>query len=292
MSVLASERAFAKLNLCLFLGPTRDDGRHELLTLFDSVNLADELTIEQGTRDEVVCDAVPGLNLVFSALELLRQAGWDAPPVRVTIEKRIPVAAGMGGGSADAAAILRAAIRLAPVPRARLFRIAFALGADVPGQLLPGPSLGTGAGETIEPLVAIEPYGVLVLPQPFALSTAAVYNEADRLGLGRTASALDSRRTALRSAFPAIASGLVINDLQPAALSLAPAIGAALMAAAGAGADHVLVCGSGPTVIGVFVGADGLERANAAAGGLRDRLPAALAAAPVGAGVRAPAPND
>ena len=112
---MTSERAPAKVNLCLFLGPTRADGRHELVTLFESVSLADELEIGRRGAGRGGVPGVAGPNLVSDALWALREAGWDAPPVRVEITKRIPVAAGLGGGSADAAAVLR----LAPAPGAR-----------------------------------------------------------------------------------------------------------------------------------------------------------------------------
>ena len=111
-------RAPGKLNLCLFLGEPRADGRHELVTLFESVSLADELqltVVPDSAADEIVCPGVEGPNLAARALAELRARGWDAPPVQIEIHKRIPVAAGMGGGSADAAAVLRLARRLAPV---------------------------------------------------------------------------------------------------------------------------------------------------------------------------------
>ena len=139
MTVLERERAYAKINLCLFLGPTRADGRHQLVTLFDSVGLADELVVTESAdgADHVLCDGVSGPNLVADALVALRATGWAPPPLTVTIDKRIPVAAGLGGGSADAAAMLRCAPRLAPVSAAALGSIAARLGADVPGQLRP-----------------------------------------------------------------------------------------------------------------------------------------------------------
>ncbi|MGZ4274673.1 MAG: GHMP family kinase ATP-binding protein, partial [Solirubrobacteraceae bacterium] len=130
MTVLTSERAPAKINLCLYLGPTRPDGRHELVTLFDAVTLFDELEVAAAGVDEVVCEGVEGPNLVAAALAALRDAGWEAPPLRVTITKRIPVAAGMGGGSADAAALLRLAPRLGSVTQDALKAIAAGLGAD------------------------------------------------------------------------------------------------------------------------------------------------------------------
>ncbi|HEY5428918.1 MAG TPA: hypothetical protein VIK04_07340 [Solirubrobacteraceae bacterium] len=282
MTVLATERAPAKINLCLFLGPTRADGRHELVTLFDSIELADELEVAAAAADEVVCEGVDGPNLVADALSALRAIGWSAPPVRVRIRKRIPVAAGMGGGSADAAAMLRLAPRLAPVAQGVIAVIAARLGADVPAQLHPGPSLGTGAGEVLEVLPALAPYGVLVLPQPFALSTADVYREADRLGLARPADELARLRARLAAALPeAIAPELMVNDLQPAALSLRPEIAGALDRARDAGADAAIVCGSGPTAIGIFRGPTGADRARDAAARLASAHAVAVAAPPI-----------
>ena len=145
-------RAPAKLNLCLYLGDRRGDGLHELRSLFCPLLLSDRLEVselEQGP-DEVVCAGVEGPNLVGVALEAMRARGWERPPLRVEIDKRIPVAAGLGGGSADAAAVLRlAAGELDDLPR-----IAAGLGADVPSQLDPRFALVGGTGETVEPLQA------------------------------------------------------------------------------------------------------------------------------------------
>jgi 4-diphosphocytidyl-2-C-methyl-D-erythritol kinase len=287
MSLTVIEQAYAKVNLCLFLGPTRQDGRHELVTVFDSVRLADELVVSDSPTgiDEVVCQGVSGRNLVADALAGLRAAGWAASPVRVEIWKRIPVAAGMGGGSADAAAMLRCARRLAPVDADTVARIAAGLGADVPGQLTPGPSLGTGAGELIAPLQTLPGYAVLVLTQPFTLSTPAVYREADRLGLGRGAGELAQLRDTIAAALAAgeLPDELCVNDLQPAALSLRPQLADVLEVALQAGADAAIVCGSGPTVIGIYRGGGAGARARAAAAAerLRARFPAAVAAVPV-----------
>ena len=285
MTLTVIEQAYAKVNLCLFMGPTRADGRHELVTLFDSVRLADELIVTpwDGPGDEVVCAGVAGPNLVGDALAGLREAGWPAPPVRAEIWKRIPVAAGMGGGSADAAAMLRCARRLASVDPEAVASIARGLGADVPAQVTPGPSLGTGAGELLEPLGRLENYAVLVLPAEFALSTADVYREADRLGIGRSAEELDELRARVLKRVPApLGPELAVNDLQPAALSLAPQIADGLTAALEAGADHAMVCGSGPTVIGLYWGEEPGRRARAAAEipTLRDRYPRLAAASP------------
>lgn len=277
------EPAFAKVNLCLYLGERRADGRHELVTLFESVGLWDELDVRAADADHVVCEGVDGPNLVGDALQRLRAAGWDAPPVRVQITKRIPVAGGMGGGSADAAALLRLAPRLAPVPAEVLAELAVGLGADVPSQLRPRPSIGSGTGEVLEP-ARIDAHGLLVLPQAFGLSTADVYREADRLRLGRSRPELASLRAELRDEIKArrpLSERLIVNDLQPAAVSLAPQIEDALAGARTAGAGTAIVCGSGPTVIGLFWGPDGLRRAEAAARSLRSRLPRATATEPV-----------
>lgn len=298
MSLTVLEQAYAKVNLCLFVGPTRPDGRHELVTVFDSVRLADELVVSESAEadgDEVVCETVPGPNLVSDALRELRLAGWAAPPVRVEIWKRIPVAAGMGGGSSDAAAMLRCARKFAPIGHQVLAGIAPRLGSDVPSQLVPGPSLGTGAGERLTPLPGLAPYAVLVLPQPFALSTPEVYREADRLGCGRSAEELVALGSRIEEAVSgsglasspdaarALPEELTVNDLQPAALSLRPELGDVLDAARDAGADRALVCGSGPTVIGLFLGPGAVSRARETAedDALRARFPGLAAAAPV-----------
>lgn len=284
------ERAPAKINLCLVLGPARADRRHELITVFDAVSLYDELTIEPATRDEVVCEGVTGPNLVGEALAALRAAGWAGPPLRVTIDKRIPVAAGMGGGSADAAALLRAATALDALPTGvSLPRLAAQLGADVPSQLAPGLCLGTGAGDVIDELPPVDPYGAVVVPAPFGLSTADVYREADRLGLARPYAELGRWAAELRAGLQA---HHVVNDLEPAAISLAPAIAQTLQDVADAGADRALVCGSGPTVIGLCWGDDGEHRAVTVAQRLRERHRDSIAVSAVGAGVGLRAPNE
>ena len=136
-------------------------------------------------------------------LDGLRARGWAGPPLRVVIDKRIPVAGGMGGGSADAAALLRIAPVLAPVAAGVLDALAASLGADVPSQLTPGLVLGTGAGEVVEPVRApLAPHAFVIVPQGFGLSTPEVYREADRLGLPRTASDLARREQEIRRGAP------------------------------------------------------------------------------------------
>jgi 4-diphosphocytidyl-2-C-methyl-D-erythritol kinase len=184
--------------------------------------------------------------------------------VRIEVEKRIPVAAGLGGGSADAAAVLRLA--RGALAEEELLRIAAGLGADVPSQLEPGFALVGGAGEVVTPLPEPEPFAAVLLPDPAGLSTPDVYAEADRLGLGRTRAELAELRGRLLGAAAAGASPLsygelLVNDLAGAAISLRPSIGEALAALEGEGAELALVTGSGPTAVGLF--ADGAAAAEA-----------------------------
>ena len=268
-----------KVNLCLFLGPPRSDGRHELVTVFESVSMADEICVELADRDEVVCPGVDGPNLVERALAGLRQSGWDAPPVRVLIRKQVPVAGGMGGGSADAGAMLRIAPALAPVGQDVVSTLAAALGSDVPSQLVPGVALGTGAGEVVERWPALPPHALVVVPQPFELSTAAVYGESDRIGVFRDTGELATLLDALRRDM--LPPRSLVNDLMPAAVSLAPDIGGALDALREVGAAEVMVSGSGPTVFGLRWGRDAEAWAAKAASALVDRYPGATVATPV-----------
>lgn len=243
----------AKLNLCLYLGPTRADGLHELCSLFEPLALADLIEVEPAGRDEVLCPAVEGENLAARALAALREAGWKREPLRLRIEKRVPVAAGLGGGSADAAAVLR----LATGEVGGLAEIAAGLGADVPSQLRPALALVRGAGELVEPLPAPAPHAAVLLPDGGGLATADVFREADRLGAGRSAAELEELAGRLRLAAGAGASPLafpelLVNDLEAPARSLRPAIGEALDALREAGAPVAILSGSGPTAVGLF----------------------------------------
>lgn len=253
-------QAPAKLNLCLYLGPRRDDGLHELCSLFEPLALADAIEVSEAERDEVVCPGVEGENLAAQALAALRERGWDGPALRIEIEKRTPIAAGLGGGSADAAAILRLAQDpiLGPSgPTPDLGEIAAELGADVTSQLVPALSLVRGAGERVERLPDPAPHAVVLLPGGGGLSTADVFAEADRLGLGRSERELDELADRLREAAGAGASpldyaALLANDLEPGARSLRPEIGEALDALRETGAPLAFLTGSGPTAVGLF----------------------------------------
>ena len=273
-------RAPAKLNLCLYVGARRDDGLHELRSLFCPLLLADRLEVgpAAGEGDEVVCPGVSGPNLVSVALEAMRARGWRHDPVRVEIEKRIPVAAGLGGGSADAAAILR----LAGDQVDGLAELAAGLGADVPSQLDPAFALVGGAGERIDPLPTPGEFAAVLIDDEDGLRAAEVYEEADALGDARSAAELDELERRLREV---TASGrspldygeLLVNDLEQAAISLRPQIAEALAALDEVGAERTLVSGSGPTAVGLF--AD-LTAADAAVSALPPRYARAIVSAP------------
>jgi 4-diphosphocytidyl-2-C-methyl-D-erythritol kinase len=271
-------RAPAKLNLCLYLGRPRDDGLHELRSLFCPITLSDRIVVAESEDDQVVCPEIDGPNIAAAALAGLRARGWSRDPVRLEIDKRIPVAAGLGGGSADAAAVLR----LARGEVKDLDALAAEIGADVPSQLDPAFALVGGAGEIVESLPPPAHFGIVLVPEPEGLSTAAVYAEADRLGLGRDADELDEiadelRRVAGRGDSPLAYPDLLVNDLARAALSLRPSIGEALEGLREAGAEVALVTGSGPTAFGLF--AD-IAAADAAAARLGPRFAGAIVAGP------------
>ncbi|MCW3023569.1 MAG: 4-(cytidine 5-diphospho)-2-C-methyl-D-erythritol kinase, partial [Conexibacter sp.] len=240
-------RAPGKINVCLYLGPTREDGRHELVSIMQSVTLADRLRLEAGDgRDEVQCPGVDGDNLVSAAIERFRVAtGWDGDAVRISIDKRIPIAAGMAGGSADAGAALRLLARASGLEDGEVLHdIAMALGADVPAQVRPGRVLATGAGEHIERVPGVTRYAVLVVPGDGPLLTADVFREADRLALPRDAAGLDAALRDVRAGLPDLPDALCVNELQPAALSLRPELERTLAQVRDAGADVAMVSGS------------------------------------------------
>jgi 4-diphosphocytidyl-2-C-methyl-D-erythritol kinase len=247
------ERAPAKVNLLLHVGPARADGLHELCSLFASIDLADELAIEPARADRVECPGVEGPNLAAEAVRAFRaEAAPDLPPLSVSIDKRIPIAAGLGGGSADAAAVLRAANELAgrPLDGDGLRALGMRLGADVPSQVEPRHALVTGAGERVEP-VELPPMTLLLHTDEEGLATAEVYRRADELGATRRALDPDRVRDLARRPLYELAA-LLENDLEAAAVALRPELAGRMDALREAGALTARVTGSGPTVFGVF----------------------------------------
>jgi 4-diphosphocytidyl-2-C-methyl-D-erythritol kinase len=252
--------AHAKINLALVVGRRGADGYHEVATVLQRLGLADTVSLEPA--DALVVEGFAGDTIVRQALERLAAEAGVEPRWRARIEKRIPVAAGLGGGSSDAATAMRLAnaTLASPLPGARLHAIARPLGADVPFFLAPGPKVGTGNGSTLEALALPQDFAVvLLLPHGAEKeSTAAVYARFDGaagfegrrdLVLSLTASAT----TALDLA------GLPLNDLASSPLA------AELLAA---GAFRADVSGAGPTLYGLFRDRAEADRAAAALGRL------------------------
>jgi 4-diphosphocytidyl-2-C-methyl-D-erythritol kinase len=264
LSPVIHERAYAKLNLVLHVGRSRPDGMHPLCSLFASLELADDVQGRPTERggDSVECAGVEGPNLAHAALAAFRaQVGAALPPVGLRIEKRIPVAGGLGGGSADAAAVLRLANRIAgePLDPAALHMLAAGLGSDVPSQLDPRHALVQGTGELVE-AIDLPPLAAVLVPAREGLHTRSVYAQLDRMGGGRGQLDPDSVRR-LAGADPAVLAGSLENDLQAAALSLRPELGDTLAQLRSAGALGAAVSGSGPTCFGLFEDRHAAERA-------------------------------
>jgi 4-diphosphocytidyl-2-C-methyl-D-erythritol kinase len=253
-----------KVNLYLAVGDRRDDGYHELTTVFHAVSLLDEVTVS--TADvlslEMAGEGVESLptderNLAWRAAELMAEHVGRAPDVAISIEKSIPVAGGMAGGSADAAAVLVAmnALWELGVPRRDLHTLAAQLGSDVPFALHGGTALGTGRGEELATVLARSTFHWVLAFADGGLSTPAVFAEFDRLrdtaGAGRDAPPRledpEPVLAALASGDPAELAPLLGNDLQAAAVSLDPGLRRTLRAGTDAGALAGIVSGSGPT---------------------------------------------
>ncbi len=252
-------RVPGKVNLFLGVGDRRPDGYHELTTIFHAVSLTDEVTVREADllalqvfgegAAEIPTDE---RNLAWQAAELMAEHVGRAPDVEITIDKSIPLAGGMAGGSADAAAVLVAMNELweLGVPRRDLHAMAAQLGSDVPFALHGGTALGTGRGEKLTSVLARSTFHWVLAFGAGGLSSGAVYAEIDRLReVGSPSRLADAEPllTALSSGDPALLAPLLGNDLQPAALSLEPELRRTLRAGTEAGALAGIVSGSGPT---------------------------------------------
>jgi 4-diphosphocytidyl-2-C-methyl-D-erythritol kinase len=274
-------RVPAKVNLQLAVGPLRADGYHDLVTVFHAVSLFDEVTVRPAGQTSVQVTgedaaAVPAgrANLAVRAAAALAKAAGPKrvpkPAVAIEIRKRIPVAAGLAGGSADAAAALVACNELwqAGLSGPELSQVAASVGSDVAFALLGGTAVGVGRGEHLTAALAAGTYHWVLAFSAGGLSTPEVYATCDRLRAARAGSAAGPARiqrpgppqlstalmAALRSASPAAVGPLLANDLQPAAISLRPGLRRTLAAGRELGAIGAMVSGSGPTC--AFLAAD------------------------------------
>ena len=270
-------RTPAKVNLGLALVGTRSDGYHLLESVFAPIAVWDEVELElrSGAGDiALVCgppldpelpEAVREVptgpeNLVWRAARLFcERSGFDAS-IRIGLRKGIPAGAGLGGGSSDAAAVLRGLAELSgrSIDPGELARWALALGADVPFFLAPGAALVTGIGERIERLAAVPELALVLVNPGKTLATADVYRMADRLAgaltknrSGSTMRALSGLTQTPRDLAPAL-QNLLINDLEPAARQLCPPIARIADRLDRVGAIAVSMTGSGATMLGVF----------------------------------------
>ena len=246
----------AKLNLALVVGPLRPDGKHEIVTVMERLSLSDTVGVRRAETIRVT--GFDDDTLVAAALGGLAGIAEGGPRFEARIDKRIPVAAGLGGGSSDAAAALRLANGLLeePLGEGALDALAASLGADVPFFLRDGAQLGTGDGTTLEPLALPRAYTVLLaLPGEAAKnSTRDVYAAFDRR---RGAVGYEARRAALLRAAREVRGATDLGTLPPNDLASSPLADALV----GAGAFRADVTGAGPAVYGLFPDAAGATRA-------------------------------
>jgi len=256
-------RVPAKINLHLGVGDIREDGFHEVATVYHAIALHDELTVRSADSLALTMDgegagelALDHSNLVIRAVHMLAAATGREAHARIHLRKQIPLAAGLAGGSADAAAALVACDALwgTGFSREDLAGIAAGLGSDVPFLVLGGTALGTGRGETVSPVLAPgHTWHWVVAVADGGLSTPDVYRELDRLrdidAAPASVGAPDAILSALRQRDAAVLAKALGNDLEAAALSLRPSLRATLDAGVAAGALAGLVSGSGPTCV-------------------------------------------
>jgi len=270
----------AKINLSLGVGPRRDDGFHSLATVYQAIGLydevsveaADEVSVEVRAHDRLSAADVPtdARNIAVAAARLLAEHHGVERGVRIVVHKQIPVAGGMAGGSADAAATLLACDRLWDLGSTRdeLAGLAARLGSDVPFALVGGTAIGSGRGEVVTPLMTLGSYWWVVLESPLGLSTPAVYAEFDAMHEGTEVGAPeipDALLQALRGHDVADLGAALSNDLQPAALRLRPELQEALAAGLAHSAHGAVVSGSGPSCLFLC---EGRSEAVQVAGGL------------------------
>ena len=247
--------AFAKINLALVVGPRRPDGRHDLVSVLQALELADELELEPS--DALTVEGYADDTIVSAALATLARAAGTQPRWRVRIDKRIPVAAGLGGGSSDAAAALRLANAELDAPLAddELHRISAAIGADVPFFLQPGPQVASEDGTRLRPVeVPVDYHVLLVVPHDVAKeATGDVYEAFDR----RNGEAgFEGRADALLRSLARVERAADLARLPRNDLASSPLAGELERA----GAFRADVSGAGPTVYGLFEHAEDARR--------------------------------
>jgi 4-diphosphocytidyl-2-C-methyl-D-erythritol kinase len=253
----------AKINLHLGVGPIRRDGFHELTTIYHAISLYDEVSARRGDQLTLTMEgegagtlALDETNLVIRAAQLLAKVAGAPAQARLHLRKQIPIAGGLAGGSADAAAALVACDALwgTRMSREELAAIAAEIGSDVPFLVLGGTALGTGRGEAVSPVLArATTWHWVIATQPDGLSTPDCYRELDRQRAALLApeplGPPDELMAALRQKDPAVLAAALGNDMQVAALTLRPELADTLAAGTEAGALAAMISGSGPTTV-------------------------------------------
>jgi len=264
----------AKLNLYLAVGTTRPDGYHAVTTVLLGLDLGDEVTVEPAAALSLACEPPVGvpdeLNLGWKAALAMGEAFGRSADFAIHITKNVPAGAGLGGGSADAAAVIAAVASAWGVPAGdpRLDSVASSLGADVLFPLHGGCALYGGRGEVLERSLPLPEAHFAIACGDAPVSTVAAYSTLDRLGCG-AAPGPGAVEAALESGDPAALGSALYNNMTPAALELVPAIGDALADMESArGCLGAALCGSGSAVFGVFASP---SEAAAAAAGARER---------------------
>jgi len=265
-------KAPGKINASFRVGPLRGDGYHSVASVYLAVSLYEEVlatakpgapsgdvTVSISPHSTLDADALAGIplddsNLAVRAAKLLAEISENACGVHLEITKRVPIAGGMGGGSADAAAALLACEALweSGLSREELSQVASELGADVPFGLLGGAAVGLGVGDVLTAALAPDELHWVLVQADFGLSTPAVYGQLDTLRAGTDVpdpGQVDPHiLAALRAGDAQALAAFLVNDLQPAAVALAPQLAGVLDAGRDHGALAVIISGSGPTV--------------------------------------------
>ncbi|GGG87439.1 4-(cytidine 5'-diphospho)-2-C-methyl-D-erythritol kinase [Paenibacillus radicis (ex Gao et al. 2016)] len=252
------EKAPAKINLLLDVLRKREDGFHEVEMIMTMVDLADRLEMEELPRDTIIISSQAGYipldekNLAFQAAKLIKDRYDVRKGVYIHLDKKIPVAAGLAGGSSDAAAALRGLNRLwgLQIPEDELCKLGAELGSDVPFCVTGGTALATGRGEKLEPIATPPQCWVVLAKPPINVSTADVYGKFRANELKTHPSAADMVSAIERGSFNDVCDGLG-NVLENVTLGLHPEVLQLKESMQRLGADGVLMSGSGPTVFGL-----------------------------------------
>jgi 4-diphosphocytidyl-2-C-methyl-D-erythritol kinase len=282
-------RAFAKVNYALDVLGLRADGYHEVRTVIQSISLSDEVGIERITRGfELLCEpewadlGPPERNTAYLAWKSLRRLTGDALPARVKLRKEIPAGAGLGGGSADAAAVLAGLNELFGLGLRvdELRGIGAEIGADVPFCISGGTALGEGVGEILTPLTAPPPHRLVVAKPARSADTGKIYRAYDAAGT-KSAPSVEPVVSALRSNSTSALAAAIGNDLAPVTRELVPEVGALEQELLASGALGASMSGSGTAVYGFFDEEDAVAR-------VRDTIDAPFAGVyePLACGVR------